>query len=500
MQKKSPVIPNMVFEPAKTDYRGLKTIKERNGVSASGTEFYTPGNDSLSPFRFNPLELLPGIEPDEHIENTLCCLQAAMPMSGPLPALLREALEELYENHQDRERPPVFRDLVATAETIVTSDRYSAETRSDIRTALSVRIGALSRGLIGRVFQCRRSIPSIGHLMKVPSIIEAAILPPEQACLLGLFVFNGIREYLRTIARGYGTKCPYVLFIEEAHNIIGLSNNAQPSEENADPKAYATEFICRMMGECGGYDVSIAIIDQLPSAVAAAVLKHAGAITELRTSHREDREMVGNAMLADEMQIEDMGRLRTGEAYHFREGYHCPRRIRTVNIHKLVDFNKTVGDQQLLSIIRGEPWFQETAHRRVAAELEQLEEYMDAFEKQRIAMVDEVKTIVATRRRLLASVISEGHQRQLGALRTHTESVRRRFHQLFREFHQRIYRRYMPVEEGLDSVIQSLRDKLVHHFDSVIRPDVDQLSTFMGDLIAKFMDPRYKEIGHAKAQ
>lgn len=202
MQKKSTMIPYMVFEPAKTDYRALKTIGERNGASTSRIEIYTPGNDRLSPFRFNPLELLPGIEPDKHIENVLCCFQAAMPMSGPLPALLREALEELYEDYPDRERPPVIRDLVATAEAILTSDRYSADTRSDIRAALSVRVGVLSRGLIGRVFQCRHSVPSIGHLMKVPSMLEAAILPPEQACLLGLFIFNGIREYLRTVTRG----------------------------------------------------------------------------------------------------------------------------------------------------------------------------------------------------------------------------------------------------------------------------------------------------------
>jgi len=202
MQNKPVTIPYMVFEPAKTDYRAIKTIGQRNGASTSRIEVYTPGNDRVSPFRFNPLELLPGIDVDEHIENVLCCFQGAVPMSGPLPALLREALEEVYGKYPKPERPPVIRDLVSTAEAILTSDRYSAETRSDIRTALSVRVDVLSRGLIGRVFQCRYSVPSIEHLMMVPSIIEAAILPPEQACLLALFVFNGIREYLRANARG----------------------------------------------------------------------------------------------------------------------------------------------------------------------------------------------------------------------------------------------------------------------------------------------------------
>lgn len=202
MQQNSTIIPYMVFEPAKTEYRALKTIKKSNGAAVGRIEVYTPGNDRVSHFRFNPLELLPGVEADEHIENVLCCFQAAMPMSGPLPALLREALEDLYDNYPDRERPPVIRDLVSAAEAVLAGKGYSADTNSDIRTALSTRVGVLSRGLIGRVFQCRHSVPSIGHLMTVPSIIEAAILPPDQACLLGLFIFNGIREYLRTRARG----------------------------------------------------------------------------------------------------------------------------------------------------------------------------------------------------------------------------------------------------------------------------------------------------------
>lgn len=295
-------------------------------------------------------------------------------------------------------------------------------------------------------------------------------------------------------------KCLFVLFIEEAHNIIGLSGEAQPSEENADPKAYATEFICRMMAECGGYGVPIVIVDQLPSAVAAAVIKHAGSLFVLRTSHREDREIVGSAMLASETDIEDMGRLQTGEGYLFREGYHSPRRIRTVNIHKLVNFEKTVGDRQLLTIIREEEWFRQMAARRIATELSQLGEYTDDFEKQRTAMVNRVKGIVAHRKRLLTRESGERNQRQLTALRAQAKSVRQQLHQSFRRFRQRIYRRYMPVDESLDSAARTLRDTLAHRFDAVIRPDVEQLLAFMDDLITKFMDPGSKEIGHAKAQ
>jgi hypothetical protein len=294
--------------------------------------------------------------------------------------------------------------------------------------------------------------------------------------------------------------CWYVLIIEEAHNIIGLTGDAKPSEENADPKAYATEFICRMLAECRGYEVAIVIIDQLPSAVAPAVIKHAVSLSIFRLSHEEDRETVGRAMLGSGTQIEDMGRLQTGEEYLFTEGYHGPRRIRTIDIHALVDFEKDVSDRQLLAIIRKEDWFRQMARQRIATELSQLEEYMGDFERQRIAVVNEVKGIVANRTRLQTPDAGAGNQRQLMALYAQAKSVRQRLRQSFRHFQLRIYRRYMPGDEELDSVSQALRDGLAHRFDAVIRPDVEQLLAFMDDLIAKFMDPKYKEISHAKAQ
>ena len=99
-------IPSMVFESSKKEYRVLKNFKSHNNPVirkyARDLEVYTPGAESISPFRFNPLELLPGIEVNEHIENLLSCFKASIPVSsGSLPALLSEALESVYEDYPD---------------------------------------------------------------------------------------------------------------------------------------------------------------------------------------------------------------------------------------------------------------------------------------------------------------------------------------------------------------------------------------------------------------
>ena len=294
--------------------------------------------------------------------------------------------------------------------------------------------------------------------------------------------------------------CRHIIFIEEAHNIIGVISEAKPSEENADPKAYATEFICRMMAECGGDGVPIVIIDQLPSALSPAVLKHAGSLLLFRETHEEDRQVSGSAMLATEGQKQDMGRLRTGEAYVYTEGYYQPQRIRTVNIHALLKFDKRVSDQKLLGIIREESWFRQMAQQRITMELSQLQEYMDDFEVQRIATIGEIKRIVARRQRLLALNAGAHDQRQLLALRSQLRSIRQRLEHSFRQFHQRIYQRYMPAGEDLEASLRPRRDQLRDRFESVIRPDVEKELTFTDDLFGKFMDPKSKETDNAKKE
>jgi len=262
-------VPFMVFEMARAEYRILKTlkkhVKEIVQRLARALKPYTPGMESVSPFRFNPLRRLAGIGRDEHIETILNCFKAAFPMSGPLPALLAEALELAYEEHPDPDDPPVMADLYAAARTVLEGKDYFADLKSDLSAALEVRLGTLTRRSIGRIFQCGRNVPSIDELLTSYSICELDHLPPEIACLTTLFVLTAIPAHVRTTPHS-GDRPQFAIIIEEAHNIVGCNRDAMPSEDNADPKAFANELLCRMLAELRAVGVAIIIIDQLPSA------------------------------------------------------------------------------------------------------------------------------------------------------------------------------------------------------------------------------------------
>jgi hypothetical protein len=166
----------VVLETAKTEYRALKMLRQsadpRARELAEGLRVWSPLRESLAPLRLNPLWYPAGITRDEHIENLLVCFQAAMPLMPPLPALIGEGLEDVYEKRTDAAEPPVMQDLYAATRAVLARKGYSAELASDLRAALEVRLGMLTRRTIGRIFQCRNSMPSIADLMDSYSVIE----------------------------------------------------------------------------------------------------------------------------------------------------------------------------------------------------------------------------------------------------------------------------------------------------------------------------------------
>jgi len=499
-------IPFMLIEPVKTEYRRLKALKKhpdpRIRGLANALEFYAPGNEKLSPIKLNPLERIPGIELDEHIENLLGCLMAAMPVSGPLPALLLEALEKVYKIYPDPNYPPVMADLVEAANAVLDSKGYSPETNSDIRSALEVRIGRLTRGSIGKVFQCRRSVPSIGHLMTVPSIIELNRLPAEQSRLLTLFILNRVREGRKVTPAMGDRPISNVIALEEAHVIIGRASEARPSEENPDTKAYATEFICRMLAELRGYNVSIIIIDQLPSAIAAEVRKITGSKLTLLHVDDEERQAIGGTMLMRKGELEDMGRLPPGQGFLFTPGYFRARKIRTVNIHEKLDLSSELSDDKLRAIIQQEEWFKQAATKRISTELDQLKEYMDQYDIQKSDIANEVTRLLKAYEFLLAQKDDPLKKRRLTAMVGSLRRLRRKLmssHSQFKEGPYRMFSYLITAEiDCKESELKALAESLNRRFESVIKSGTQGLLGVIDKLIRNCLRLKFKETDHVK--
>jgi len=376
--------PFLVIEPAKTEYRILKTLQNHPDPSvrelAGQIRIYSPGNDNVSPFRFNPLAHPEGITLDEHISQVLACFEAAMPMGGPLQALIAEAVEEVYQGYGDGLFPQMT-DLLAAAQRIMERKKYVGEIQSNLQAAIEVRLGLLIRRSMGRIFQCRNSIPDIAELLEYPTIIEMDYLSQDHACLLTLFLLASIREQIKIDPKRKSKGLHHVTVIEEAHNIVGRTGSARASEDIADPKAFAAQYVSRMLAELRALGEGIIIADQLPSTVASEVVKNTGTKLAHRLVSNEDREDLGGAMLLGNAETEEIARLPVGEAYFYTEGLHRPRRVHCLNANaylKLGDFPET---NEIVGSIQKEEWFIDGCVKRAIALRRQLSATMDETRK-----------------------------------------------------------------------------------------------------------------------
>ena len=482
-------IPFVVFEPGKSEYRRLKCLRDHRDSDAKrlGRQLrvYRPGCEEISPLRINPLFVPPGIGRHEHIDSVLRCFQAAMPMAGPIPGVLGEACERIYEQKPESDHPPRLTDLCAAAREILAEKGYSGEVDSDLRAAIEVRLGAMTRRATGRVFQCPRSIPDLSELTAGFTIVELAALGQEQACLLTLFALSQIREHVKTTPwSGQGVRL--VVVLEEAHNLVGRSTDARPSEVHADPKAFAAEFVCRMLAELRALGVAIIIVDQLPSAVAPEVIKNTASKLAFRQVDLEDREQLGATMLFGPLEMEEVARLQPGEAYFHTEGYFSPRRIRAPHIEAELDLPPAPLGQALSHLLEGEGWFQDAGKARLFAEFAQLREEMDRFEDTRARMTAQAARLVARRPAILhaggAGRVGDG----LRSLAGEAAGLRRHLVKAFEAFRRDVYRPLLGDAPGLkvaDRQLVAMREQLIQRFESVIQAGIRDCAATLDRLI-----------------
>lgn len=377
-------VPFLVIEPGKSEYRQLKMLQDHHDPTvqalAKELRIYTPGKNDVSPFLFNPFEYPNGVSIDEHIGQILTCFEASMPLWGPLQALLAESVEAVYQDKKRQIPFPSITDLVDIARQIMGKKGYEGEVHSNLTAAIEVRLSSLTRLSIGKIFQCHENMPSVNDLLKHPTIIEIQNLNPYQACLLILFLLSAIWEEIR-ITRGQTNDLKHVTVIEEAHNIVGRAEHANLSENLADPKAHAAEYIVRMLAEIRALGEGIVIADQLPSAVASSVVKN----TSTKLAHRLvsliDREDLGGAMLLQGPQMKEIARLEPGQAYYFTEGLYAPRKITCLDAGRFLGLEKREppDNHELSLVAQKEDWFMALKKNRYTYLINLLFEHYERF-------------------------------------------------------------------------------------------------------------------------
>jgi len=478
-------IPFLALDMGNAQFRYIKKLRNHPDKIirrfAKNLRIYTPASENLSPFRYNPLEIEPGVQKDEHIEMVLFCFEAAFSQPGPLLGILREALYRLYDKFPDPEHPPLLTELLDMVEEVLAEKKYASEIYSNLRAAIDVRLGELTQGAIGRVFGCRHSVPSTETLMSSSSVLETGRLGPCASKVLTLFQLY--RIYNCAIANHHQHKGLWFSWIvDEAHNVVGTNTDAKPSESLADPAAFTAGFVCKMLCEMRSMGVAGIIADQHPEKVALDVIRTTATKLVFRVVNTSDRELIGGAMNLNKAQIEELAHLSTGEAFFYREGYRVPRRIVTPNLYTLWGLPSSLSDDDLAEIVREEPWYQAESLDRACQELGHLCKAMDVLDNSRGAILKRYANLYA----VLCKTIAR-RQKDL-ASRNHAveraREMRRELQALYNAFVRGPYRNLRNNTYPKDA--QPFRIQLEKRFTQVIEPDIESCLVQMYQFIEAY--------------
>ena len=331
-------IPFLVLEPAKQEYRALANDPEMKDLY-----LFSPNADMSFPLHINPFEMPKGTLVAEHIRRLCSVFEGAFPLEPPMPFLLDTAIEAVYrelgwipeqvytgeERLKDgitKQPLPTMSMLYRRLEQELKATQYSDEVRGNLESALKVRIGSLLRREMGDVFDVPESTFAPEKWLEVPVVIELESMGTGPANFLTLMLCSLIRETLKAHPRFDGG-LRHVIFIEEAHNLIGPESEEQYGAD-ADPKQAATAFVVKMLAEVRALKEGIVIADQLPTVMAQEVLKNTGLKLGLRITSADDRALLGSTMAASALQMEQMSTFAVGEALVFYEGLKRPFSMR----------------------------------------------------------------------------------------------------------------------------------------------------------------------------
>lgn len=322
-QAKQQGIPFLVIEPAKTEYR-----KQLHSELGGDLEIFTLGDETVAPFRINPFHVIRGVPIQTHIDHLTAVFNASFVMYAPMPHVLERCIHEVYEDrgwdlvNNTNERGihsqayPTLTDLYRKVDPVVNSLGYDPKITMDVKAALKTRINSLRIGGKGLMLDTRSSIP-MSILLQRPTILELDRIgdDDEKAFLIGLLL-TLLYEY--RVAEGIQTteKLQHLTIVEEAHRLlkhVPLTANA----DVANTRGKAVETFCNMLAEVRAYGEGFIVIEQIPTKLAADVIKNTGLKIVHRLASDDDRRAIGATMNLDENQHRRLASLSAGQAAVF---------------------------------------------------------------------------------------------------------------------------------------------------------------------------------------
>jgi hypothetical protein len=412
-------IPFLVIEPAKTEYRRLLQSKELG----NDLQVFTLGDESVSPFRLNPFQILPGVSVQSHIDHLKSVFNASFVMYAPMPYVLEQCIHEVYEdkgwnpatneNEMGRHRNahPTLTDLYRKVDELVDRLGYERRITMDVKAALKTRINSLRVGGKGLMLDTKTSIP-VEQLLKHPTVIELEKVgdDDEKAFLIGLLLMLLYEHY---VSKGVqeGGRLGHVTIVEEAHRLL-KNVPVEVNYEAANIKGKAVEAFCNVLSEIRAYGEGFIILEQIPSKLASDAIKN----TNLKIMHRvvsmDDRSTVGGAMNMDENEVARVASLNVGEAVVYSEGDDSPLHVKVPYskiastdvttkaeddrmVHEAMKAYVNEAQEVYIPFDNCQEYCQEMCkHRKTAQEIVDDAGFQEAFASYILSSVEEASTLI----------------------------------------------------------------------------------------------------------
>ncbi len=306
-------VPFLVMYPLdKPDYRYLM------GESAVKDDLliYTVGDETTSPFRFNPFHIPDKVLLKTHISLLMRCFSAAFSMWDPLPAVYRAAIRRVYQKNgwnvdldtgeYGRRRNAVtptmaeFYEVLVTVTKQMTQD-YDEEAKGRVRQSAEIRLHdlLLNAGSIVNI----DGPASIEKVLSYPTVMELGRVGSTQdtALIMGFLIVQLVEE-LQSYYKKYPTENSNVLrhvtLIEEAHRL--MSSGQTTSEDLANPMEKGGEDFANILAEVRGFGEGILIAEQIPTQLVNGAIGN----TNFKIMHRiEDQDSF--KLFCDVMNLND---------------------------------------------------------------------------------------------------------------------------------------------------------------------------------------------------
>lgn len=315
----------LVVEPAKGEYKlEFAGMPDMNVFTCTRDRFRML---YLNPFEFN--SDFTNIK--EHMDRLNGILQTCWPMFGPLPGMIKDAIEEAYiscgwdlkRSRQIRKtghRFPTFADMLDAVEKIISESPYPESTRGEYRGALGMRIRSLMTGFEETIFSQTQGLTD-EELFEHNAIVDLSSLgnAESRSLIMGILITR-LREYRMNTQTSTNSALKHVTVLEEAHNILKRCNQEQ-SMDSSNVQGAAVGMLTDSIAEMRSSGEGFLIIDQSPSAVDEAAIKNTAVKIVMRLPEEKDCKAMGAALSLQEDQIRELSKLEVGVAALFHAGW-----------------------------------------------------------------------------------------------------------------------------------------------------------------------------------